>query len=80
MTKNTIEVEMLVLAADPPYTGKNGRIYHSGTVRIGTGVGQVNSDVPLDEYLDEKVTAVIDFELGFNSKKLNPKIREVHTA
>jgi len=75
-----MDVELLVLAVDKPFqSAKTGRTYYSATVRIGSGIGQVSSDEDLTEYIDEKVLATLDFELGFNSKKLMPRISKVST-
>jgi len=74
-------MKALVLAADKPYvSAKSGKTYYSGTLRLGTGIGQVSSDIALDEYVDKQVEVSLDFELGFNSKKLVPRVIEIDEA
>jgi len=72
-----MEMEMLVLSVPEKDYVKNGKVYYEAMVRLGTGIGRVNSDVSLREFVDKRVDVRVDFVDGFNSKNLVPRIKEV---
>jgi len=75
--EHNMEAEMLVLTVPERDYEKNGKVYYEATVRLGTGIGRVNSDVSLRQYLNKSIDVRIDFVDGFNSKNLVPRVKEV---
>jgi len=65
--ERSMETEILVLSVPEKDYEKNGKVYYEATVRIGTGIGRVNSDVTLRPYIDKRIDVRLDFTDGFNS-------------